>query len=228
LLATALLSLVISGYYGISKIKELSRTTETAKDVREFLQIWGLKSDTNAQEQLEIALSMLKNDTCDPKPILIAAVLGTLPETGQAAIGLISFDEDSDIMGFGIKEEITDMDGSDEEILEEYPAFVHRHPFENIDFPWVPVKIRDAAQRKAAQQWEEYVSGDVIDKSKILRATYWRATLPDIFVSVPHPYKVEVELYLYDASGHQSKPVKLHFMSGHFPEQGQENSDNGA
>lgn len=191
---------------------------DTVEALHEILKNAGLEDDIYVQQRLEKALSNLKNNVGDPEPILIAAAVGKIQEDKQAALLLVTYDEDGDIIGFGIKEKFVNVDVSQGILLEEYPAFVYRRPCEYFALPWPPVKIRDSGQRKSAPQWQKYVTGDGIDTNKIKTTSYWRETLPPIWLSIPDPNKVKVDMYLYDAAGHKSQPVKLHCLPGHFPQ----------
>ena len=44
---------------------------------------------------------------------------------------------------------------------------------------------------------------------KIKDFGYWVETLPEVWLSLPDPNKVEVDIYLYDKAGHKSNSVKL-------------------
>jgi hypothetical protein len=192
----------ISGCRRDPLVDALERDKEEAKakGFREF------------EEHSELALSRLRNRVIDPEPILLIALLGR--ETGSGRyLHLETFDEDRDILGLGIREEHTDVNGLKTVLTEEYPAFVHRMTSEVLLSRLCAVKIRDADQRKNAQLWDGYVKGEGIDVSSLQSRDYWIETLPPLWISIPETNRVDVYVYLYDKAGHKSDPVKLRAAS---------------
>jgi hypothetical protein len=122
---------------------------------------------------------------------------------------LDALDEDKDVVGFGIREEYTDVNGLKTVLTEEYPAFAHQMGSEVLPLRLCPVQIRDAGQRKNEQRWGEYVKGEGIDVSNPRATELWRETFAPVWVSNPEPNKVDVYVYVYDKAGHKSDPLKL-------------------
>jgi hypothetical protein len=160
------------------------------------------------QQRAKLALSKWRNQTVDPEPILFWAVLGQ-PVEHPAVLWLSFFDEDMDVIGFGIEEHYVDANGIRQLLLEEYPVFAYRHLFV-VDAPGlVPVDIREAGQQADIERWRSYIKGEGIDVNIPMSREYWKETLPSVLVSVPEPNTVDVNVYLYDRAGHKSGQVKL-------------------
>ena len=60
--------------------RQEKKQEDTAEAMQEILKNAGLEDDVYTQQCLEMALSNLKNNVIYPEPILIAAVLGRIPE----------------------------------------------------------------------------------------------------------------------------------------------------
>ena len=168
-------------------------------------------------ERAEVALAKWQNKVVDPEPILIYALLERPSGLEQVFLRFMTFDEDLDLAGFGINEHHTCADGSTKEFMEQYPVFVNRPGFfYGADIHIIPIHIRDADQHKPEQKWQEYLDGEGIDLNRMKSGEYWRNTLPEIWISIPEPNDVEVEVYIYDRAGHKSQPVKLECFSDLF------------
>ncbi len=134
------------------------------------------------------------------------------------------FDEDKDLSGFLVREESHGANGTTTVLEERYPAFVHLIPtwiataYERYS---VPIRIRDAHQRKDEGQWTDYLS---INFGKLVKEklpdkslpdfwyNFWRLwedTVPVAWVSLPEPNQVDVSFCVYDKAGHKSNTVKL-------------------
>jgi len=202
LLSVVFLALVISGCKDDPVhdpvLDRLERFKERAKDQSAY------------KQRLEMAISQWQNKSVDRKPILLNSGLGDSLEMGES-ITLLMFDEDLDIIGFGVKEIFTDTNGSQTVLNEEYPVFVHTKWPEKLAAPvsFLPVQIRNDNQRKDEQKWKKYINGEGIDVNKVQDIKYWRQTLPTAWVSIPDPNNVDVDVYIYDKAGHKSEPIKL-------------------
>jgi len=161
------------------------------------------------KKQIEIAQEMWQNGKVDREPILISADLTKAEGTEDIYIGLITFDEDTDVIGIGIKEEYINPNNLKTTLTEEYPAFVYRMSPDVDELRLCPVQIRNDSQRKSNQQWEEYIKGEGIDVSTLKNTIRWRQTLPPVWVSIPDPNHTHVQVYIYDKAGNKSKPIKL-------------------
>jgi hypothetical protein len=198
LLVVVILVPAISGCKRDPVLDDLKRLKEESKG----------KGYSAVGQRYELALSKWQNHTVDPEPILINAGLGK-PRVLPVFVGLITFDEDKDVVGLGIKEEYAEVNGIKTTLTEEYPAFVHRMQPDALCFRFFPVQIRDSDQRKNTQRWEEYVKGEGIDVNDVRVLKRWRETLPPVWVSIPKSNTVNVYVYIYDQAGHKSNPIKL-------------------
>jgi len=84
-------------------------------------------------QRVELAMSKWQNRTLDPEPILITAGINKPTGYEDMYIGMFTFDEDVDVLGLGINEEYTDVNGIKTTVTEEYPVFVHRMKPEVVD-----------------------------------------------------------------------------------------------
>jgi hypothetical protein len=160
------------------------------------------------EQRAKLALSKWRNQNVDPEPILFWAVLGR-PVERPAVLWLSFFDEDRDVIGFGVEEYYVDANGTSQVRLEEYPVFAYRHLFDVDAARIVPVDIRDADQQADKERWSSYIKGEGIDVNMPMSKEYWKETLPSVLISVPELNTVEVNVYLYDRAGHKSEPVEL-------------------
>jgi len=217
---------VVCGYYAVRcRTKEKWHTVDTVDILTKYVEVirpkLGKAVDIH-QKRAQTALSNWQNGILDPEPILVSALLEHPVGREQVFLRLMTFDEDGDIAGFGINEQLICADGSKRELMEQYPVFIHRGGFfVGADIILVPVQIRDAGQQKPEQQWQEYLGGEGIAMDKIKSADYWRDTLPEIWVSIPDPNIVEVDVHIYDRSDHKSQPVRLECLSASLIPSGQ-------
>jgi len=128
---------------------------------------------------------------------------------------LVTYDENADLVGIVIEEERADSNGVRTTILEEYPVFTHLSDLGVVGFKFIPVLVRDKNQRKPEDQWQKYVSitrqqlQDEYMKRLKIKYWSWRDTLPQVWVSIPEPNKVDVRLRAYDRAGHLSEGISL-------------------
>ncbi|MHC4540107.1 MAG: hypothetical protein ACYS74_10055 [Planctomycetota bacterium] len=157
------------------------------------------------RERAKLALSRWQDQDINPEPILFWAGLAR----PGPVIALNFFDEDMDVIGFAIEEHYVDANGTRQALVEEYPAFVH--------FQWpdvgilkiVPMQVRDSGQRADKERWNSYVKAEGIDPNAPMSREYWTATLPPVWVSIPEPNILDVDVYVYDRAGHRSESVEL-------------------
>jgi len=158
------------------------------------------------KQRIEMAQKMWQNGKADLEPILISACLTKAEGRERIYIGLITFDEDTDVIGIGIKEQYIDPNNLKTTLTEEYPAFVYRMSPEVDELRLCPVQIRSNSQRKSTQKWEEYIKGEGIDVSTLKHTERWRETLPPVWVSFPDPNHVHVQVYIFSS---KSRSVAL-------------------
>jgi len=159
------------------------------------------------KDRANSAISKWQNGTLDIEPILIAATLTKPVGDVEINLTLAIFDEDQDVIGFGIKEEHIRPDGQREVMEETYPAYNH-YPLYHVANIWlVPsVYIRTENQRKNEDLWQKYVNGSG-EISSLMDVKYY--DFPPVWVSVPEPDKVNVWIWVYDKAGNKSEPVRL-------------------
>ncbi|MHC4144464.1 MAG: hypothetical protein ACYSWW_21005 [Planctomycetota bacterium] len=154
------------------------------------------------------ALSKWLNPTSDPEPIMFWAVLAR-PSKRPETLWLYFIDEDMDAVGFAIEEHYVDAKGARQTRLEEYPAFAHTQWIDVLGSRMIPVCLRDADQRADKERWNSYVEGTSIDPNMLTSRDYWKERLPPVWVSIPEPNVVDVNVYVYDRAGNRSESVKL-------------------
>jgi len=205
---------------GCKKNEDIEETT--GDFITSSARIIGAGNDIEIHKNVQRAISCWENRIIDPEPILVFAFLirGGDLESSPLYFNILTYYEGSDVVGIGIIEKYL-VDGKIQDTLtEEYPVFNHRNLFKDAYGLAVPVKKRDDGQRKSEQQWQEYIQGKGInDLARVIQsAQNWKATLPDVWFSVPEPNKLEVEVYLYDIAGHKSQPVNLKIYKSYYPQ----------
>ncbi len=161
------------------------------------------------KQRADLALSRWQDETLDSQPILFWSAL-TRPSGCPITLVLDFYDEDMDVIGFGVEERYINPTGTDEVRREKYPVYVHGLLWGNvINTVSVPVSIRDSNQRASVGEWDRYIRGSDIDVNIPMSREDWESTLPPVWVSRPDPNVVEVKVYLYDRTGQESEPVQL-------------------
>jgi hypothetical protein len=163
--------------------------------------------DSAADQRRQLALSKWQNGVVDREPILLVAILTRAVGAHVLDVVVFAYDEDKDLLGLGVVERYKD--GTQRS--EEYPIYVHADSTRIVRPGSIPVYLRDKGQQKDESRWEEYIRGDRIDKWSMghTGGTYYRDTLPPVYISLPDPNKVDVLVYLYDRRGNKSPPVEL-------------------
>jgi len=162
------------------------------------------------QKRIESALSMRRNDIVDPAPILLGGGLAKRAQTGQWNFSGLLYDEDQDILGWGVREEYRTADGKKDVLVEEYPIFAHLEQGDVLwNFVW-PVHIRDSGQQTDAQAWQQFrAEGKGPVASGAQGRDEYARMLPPTYVSLPEPDSVDIFVYVYDKAGNRSEPVEL-------------------
>ncbi len=164
---------------------------------------------SDVKNNTQYAISKYNKKSIDPEPVLVFAHIEEDSENPKATLSLLSYDEDGDLSGILIKEKHIDSSGNEMIFEEEYPVFIFWKPPKGVFMFFIFNHIRKNGQIKSEEIWKRYIDGLNVEKSTIRSVVDWERTLPEVFVSVPEPNKVEVEMYLYDRAGHKSKPVLL-------------------
>lgn len=153
-----------------------------------------IESPKDILQRGQTAIRLRENDTCDPIPILIYAIIFRDHEN-IPRVGMYFSDEDSDVVGFGIKEIRKTGDDKDQIIEESYPIFEHSSP----PAVWLcqfPIEERTVGMRKDEELWKHYIENPSAE------------VLPPIIASIPDPNNVDVWVWLYDRAGNKSEPVE--------------------
>ncbi len=179
------------------------------------LKEYAIKKGFDIEEQrAKLALSKWQNDRPDSEPILLWAGLGKPTGRETEYLSFFTFDEDKDIVGFGIVEEYVDANDVRTTLTEEYET-TGKGPYppdEAVQAFGFIVQIRDAAQRKDVRQWNEYLeakSHDVKARRDSAPAGKTLRVSPPIWISIPEPNHVDVYVYVYDQQGHKSERIRV-------------------
>jgi len=166
------------------------------------------------EQRADLALSKWQNGRLDREPILLWAQLGKPIGMETKDLSFFTFDEDMDIVGFGIVEEYVDANGLRTTLTEEYETTGNGPypPDEAVQAFIFPVQIRNASQRKDVQQWNEYLeakSHDVKTGRDLPPVGKTWHVRPPIWISIPEPNHVYVYVYVYDRQGHKADPLRV-------------------
>ncbi len=182
--------------------------------IEEDLRAWSRGDDITirqpgVRQRAELALSRWRNDMVDPEPILFWAT-HSRPDGRPSGVAFNFYDEDMDVVGFGVEERHTAPNGTVEILEEEYPVLLHLGAWNDVlNMFSVPISIRNAGQRVDTQQWARYTASEPFDAHAPKSREAWEATLPPVWVSRSEPNAVEVNVYVYDRAGHRSTPIPL-------------------
>lgn len=142
------------------------------------------------------ALDGWSNNFLDTFPILIHAGFLTYEDKDYLLLTLIMSDEDADIAGISVREVHRQSDGKEEVIQEEYPLFVRSSIGHH---QLVKFTKRDHGERKDYDSWNTYVQN----------ATWGEDPTPDVWISLPKPGQIDVEIQIYDRAGNKSESLPL-------------------
>jgi len=152
----------------------------------------------------ERVLTNWNNEVLDPEPILVYAGCSRNSDKPYHILLLEMADEEFDVVGF----KVTEVHRSDPNafvIEESYPVF----PENRIGHPQL-VRFQPrqtASQRKNEEDWDAYTN--LVPQER--RAIYRRGGYPVVWISLPDPPTVEVEISIFDSSGIESEPVPLEY-----------------
>jgi hypothetical protein len=177
--------------------------------------------NSDFQKRAQEALLKLDDKVIDTYPILVWAILRR--ELDNTYLSLLYFDEGRDIRGFRVKELHQDPNGEVTTIIEEdYPIFLSVKPATVGDHRGITVEIRNKNQYKNELSWLKYenkVLDAFLDKyvakgsiSKPNNAVKIPDEHPKIYISVPKPNSVKVDISVYDKEGNESNWVKLELV----------------
>ena len=202
LLVAIMLAAGITGCKRDPALRELNRLKE-----------YNIEKGFDIEEQrVESALSKWQNGRLDREPIMLWAQLGKPIGMETKDLTFFTFDEDKDIVGFGIVEECVDANGLRTTLTEEYKTTGNGPypPDEAVQGFAFGVQIRDAGQRKDVQQWNAYLeakSRDVESGRELPPVGKAWHIMPPIWISIPEPNHADVYVYVYDRQGHKSERI---------------------
>ena len=167
--------------------------------VKRLTEIATNSSDKDIRERANLALSYLQNDTVD-MPVLIASFVDVPNSNSLQDIHILGLDDDRDLLGVGISEEIGEGDNST--VTEEcFPIFELQSLDQYFATYW-PIKFRQANEVQNDKEWTDYT------------LTENRELLPKVLISNPEDKDVKTSIWLYDKQGNKSNLVSLKFKSG--------------
>ena len=173
------------------------------------------------RSRAKAALAKLDNGILDTEPILLRAIIDTVEPNNEPALFIIYFDENKDLRGLRIKERYIDPNGSITTLEEDYPVFVNTLSTIIAAYIRFPIHIRDKDQRKDKYAWLEYSNRNLDELIRLNIDERQRNSsdnhpqdipfkkTPPIYISVPDPNKVNVEISIYDKAGNESDSIEL-------------------
>lgn len=144
-----------------------------------------------------------RNGIVDPQPVLIHAGYGPHSTENCYALRLIISDENFDVAGFGVREVHTQPNGKVIVVEEQYPIF----PGKRLRYaPMLRFKERKSlSDKKDEQAWADYAANP--DRVMVYR----RKKYPEIWIAIPRPPEVEVEIDVFDFGGNRSESLPLEY-----------------
>ena len=176
---------------------------------------------SDVRSRAKSALGKLDNGILDTEPILVQALIEVIEPNNKPALFVIFFDENKDLRGFRIKERYTNSDRSTTTLDEDYPVFVNTLDTIIAAYVRFPIHIRDKNQRKDKFAWLEYANRNLDELIRLNIDERHRDSsgnrpqgipfekTPPIYISVPDPNRVKVEISIYDRAGNESDSIEL-------------------
>ena len=193
-----------------------NRPTDYTANRLEWVTKDALVDSVNVQERVEQALLQWRNNELDREPMLLFAILGDAgTDTPRIMpLTLCIFDEDSNVAGFGVREQNFDSKEKMHVVDEEYPVRAHLSELDGDDSGivmelTVGVHVRDNDQRKDQVEWDAFAAGKEDIASGLGNVNDWESSLPPIWVSLPRPEKQNVLIYVIDRDGNKSSAIPL-------------------
>jgi len=186
--------------FGCREEKDLRRVV-AENSCKEIIEISGFPERT--KKLARRVLDDWDNGLLDPEPILVHAGYAEYPDRGYRLFLTMS-DEDFDVAGFVVRESHRESQSDVIVIQEQYPVF----PDSIIgDFQAIVFRERiHLSQIKDEQAWSNYIGAGA--EREII---YRRRAYPVVWISLPNPPTVEVDIWIYDSAGNKSQPVPLEY-----------------
>jgi hypothetical protein len=172
------------------------------------------------QERAKAALLELRNTVVDTKPIFVCAMLA-FEDPNEFRLWFTCFDEGRDLRGIRLREQQEDVKGIVTTLEEDYPIFLDLPKSLTVEQRLIPVRIRDAHQRKDELSWlryenyrlnaliQETLAKDKRNASGTALRQMPDMEMPPIYVSIPDPNRVRVEICAYDRAGQKSDWIEV-------------------
>ena len=167
------------------------------------------------------ALTKMENGSLDKEPILLMAVIYCGEPNNQPNVDITYFDENNDLRGLHIKERYIDPNRSITTLEEDYPVFVNTLYTPTTMSTNFPIHFRNKNQHKDEYLWLEYVNRNLdelirlnieerkndVSRNRVKNLKFEKT--PPIYISIPDPNRVEVEISVYDREGNESDRIEL-------------------
>ncbi|MEJ2648169.1 MAG: hypothetical protein P8016_07155, partial [Sedimentisphaerales bacterium] len=94
-----------------------------------LLETWSEKTwlTNDSIKLFKTAITLYKNNTVDLEPLLLAAWISKSYGVEESNLGLAIYDEQQDVVGIIVKEQLNDPNGTVKILYEDYPVFIY-HP----------------------------------------------------------------------------------------------------
>jgi hypothetical protein len=146
------------------------------------------------------------NKVLDPEPVLIHP--GCLHDPNcykdYSVMVLLMSDEEFDIAGFGVREFHEGSDSNMIVIEEEYYIFPE-HRIGHVQLIRFQER-KTISQRKDNKDWQDYNNSGT---NRLM--IYRRREYPVVWISLPNPPTVKVEIWIFDYAGNKSEPVPFKY-----------------
>ena len=179
------------------------------------------KRPSDIGKRAKTALAKLENVNLDTKPILLLAIIDLADPNSQPRLSIVFFDESEDLRGLRIKERYIDSNGSITTLEEDYPVFVNTLKTTFAVSTHFHIHFRNKHQRKDKYLWLDYVNRNLDELIRLniderqrdssdtsLQGVPFEKT-PPIYISIPDPNRVQVEISAYDRAGNESDSIEL-------------------
>jgi len=174
------------------------------------------------RERARAALREFNSKEPNTVPIFVYAILTYGNDPNYDTLGVMCFDKDRDLQGIRIREQLRDSQGALTAIEEDYPIFVGSLESWSLERRVISFAVRDSGQRKDEKRWLEYenrwlkvlVREAVAAKRKqsapVADGNLSVRDMPPLYVSVPDPNRVDVQMRAYDKAGNESEWIEVH------------------
>ena len=176
------------------------------------------------RERAKSALMELNNDVMTSKPVTVAAILA-FRDPNRLVLAITCLDEDRNLHGIRVREQRETVGGPVVALEEDYPvfpAFADQLMSSTVERRLISVRIREEHRRKDELLWLRYENdiSNVLIREAIEKAGRTASDvsahelppsdMPPIYISVPDPNRVRVQISVYDRAGQASEWIGVH------------------